>query len=138
MGGVSRMRDSGAYMKVAMPAASVDVDAAGTINGAGIDRRGFESCTLFASTGDIAGSPTATTVDIKLQDSADNSTFADLTGAALTQITAADTLEQKDIDLSGAKRYIRIVRVVAFTGGISPTVDVGVGVVLAGAVDIPA
>ena len=133
MSGVSLQRDIGAYLKFkANP--PVDVDAAGTINGAAIDRRGYESCVLFAATGDLGGSPSAQSLDAKLQDSADGSTdWTDITGAAVTQIVAADTEARVDVNLIGVRRYIRVVRVAAFTGGITPTFDAATLVVLGGA-----
>ena len=106
--------------------------AAGAVNGTGIDRmvaesgKGYLSCVLFVQTGAASGSPTAQTVDAKIQDSADNSTFADYTdpttaaAAAITQITADSTNREKDVNLSNAKRYVRVVLTVAFTGGTSP------------------
>lgn len=101
-----------------------------TTDGAGIDRLAFgnpQSCKMVAQTGAVTGS----TADVKLQDSADNSSFADYipprgpTGVtpgvagdgALTQLTAATTLVEKNVDLSSARRYIRMRSVVA--GGTS-------------------
>lgn len=104
------------------PAAS----AAGTVNGTGVDRTGFCSCVLESVTGALTGAPATQTQDVKLQDSADNISFADFAPAgtgsgAVAQITSANTRKRKSINLAGARQYIRAVTAVAFTGGTSPT-----------------
>lgn len=118
--------------------------AAGARNSAAIDRATpggnfFNSATLVQKTGAIAGSPSAQTVDAKIQDSPDGSTgWADykpdgVTTAAIAQLTAANAVGEVDVDLSGAKRYIRVVETVAFTAGTSPTIGADSTVILAGA-----
>jgi len=115
-----------------------DEDAGGTTNGPAIDRQGFESAVLVLDVGDAEGSPTSFTVDAKLQHSDQSgSGFTDLSGAAVTQVTAANTLVAKKIDLSGAKRYIRAVTTVSFTGGTSPNVARAALVILGGADVVP-
>lgn len=124
-------------------------NAAGTRNGAAIDRNVaggvmYNSATLYAASGAETGGPTTRTLDAKIQDSADGSTgWADYippgqaTVAAITQITAVNSEAEVDIDLSGAKRYIRVVETVAFTGGASPTLNSQETVILGGADRIP-
>jgi hypothetical protein len=118
--------------------------AAGTINGAAIDRAGqggknfSESCVLKVSNGAASGAPTSRSVDGKLQDSPDGSTgWADIPGAAVSQITADNTDAQVDVDLSGAKRFIRSVVTVAFVGGTSPATPVAAEVVLGPPMELP-
>lgn len=131
-------RDIGAGIKVVRGIAPADASA-GTINGAAIDREGYLSAVLHHTCGAASGSPSAQTVDSKIQDSADGSTgWADYTGGAAAQLTADDAEAEVDIDLSGAKRYIRVVNVVGFTGGTSPAVEVAATVVLGGADVTPA
>lgn len=108
--------------------------AAGTRNGTGIDRATpggnlYMGCTLSATLGATTGTPTSFTANYKLQDSADNSSFADYVppggvaaDAATAQNTVASTIKEVDIDLSGARRYIRVVETIAFVGGTSPTI----------------
>ena len=108
-------------------------NAAGTRNGAAIDRLGYFSCTLFAQAGAEEGSPSARTLDVKLQESDDGSTgWTDISGAAITQITAVNTQARKDVNLRGVKRYIRAVEVVAFTAGTSPKLNSVCQVILGG------
>jgi hypothetical protein len=113
--------------------------AAGTVNGSAIDRQGKDSCVLVATSGAATGTPTSFTYDSKLQQSDDGSTgWADISGAAVAQITADATQKSVNVDLTGAKRYIRAVDVVAFVGGTSPTLPSGSVVVLGGSEVEPA
>jgi len=119
---------------------------AGTTNGTGFDRRGFQSCVLEAVTGAATGGPSAQTLDVKLQHSDSSGSgytdFVPVSGVAasgaVAQITADSTRKRKSIDLSGAKQYIRAVAVVALTGGTSPTLPCAASIVLGGAVEMPA
>jgi hypothetical protein len=119
-------------------------NSAGTRNGAAIDRLQSAalagSCVLACNVGATTGSPSATTYDCKLQDSADGSTgWADISGASITQkTTTTAALVQKDVDLTGAKRYVRVVEVIAFTGGTSPATPAAVDVILGGFDRVPA
>jgi len=111
--------------------------SAATINGPAIDRTfsggGGESAVLHASCGAATGSPSAQTVDAKLQDSADGSTgWADI-GDAITQLTADDTNgESPGINLSTLKGFLRVVMVVGFTAGTTPAIPVAASVVIGG------
>ena len=106
--------------------------SAGTRNGTAINRRQngaiAQGCTLFVSSGAETGAPSARTLDAKIQDSADGSTnWADYippdqtTVAAAPQIVAASSSSEVDVNLAGAKAYIRVVEVLAFTAGTTPT-----------------
>lgn len=104
---------------------------AATVNGTGIDRLGYDDIELVVANGAATGTPTSYSIDVKLQESDDNSTFTDITGAAITQITANNTL--RNIKVGNAylkKRYIRTVTVVAFVGGTTPAVATAVEVLL--------
>jgi hypothetical protein len=125
--------DIGAEVKAVTGINPVD-QAAGTVNGGSIDRSGFLSCVLHLACGAASGAPTAQTVDAKLQESADGSTgWSDITGAAVTQLTADNTESQVDVDLGTVKKFIRAVVTVGFTGGTSPSIPVAATVVLGGA-----
>jgi len=105
--------------------------AAATVNGSGIDHVGYDDIELVVATGAVSGAPTSFSVDVKLQESDDNSTFTDITGAAITQIVAANTLNKvKVANAYLKKRYIRTVTVVAFVGGTSPAIPVAAMVLL--------
>jgi len=132
-----RVTDIGSYIK-ALAGFSPQAAAAGTINGAAIDRAGFQSAVLHGRTGAVTGTPTAQTYDLKLQESADGSTgWTDIAGAAIAQIAAANTEAEVNVNLAGAKRYIRVVGTVTFTGGTTPTLQVASTLVLGGASKLP-
>lgn len=83
-----------------------DYQAAST-DGTGVDAKGFDECLVVLNSGTNTG---AATLDIIVEDSADNSTFAAITGAAFTQLVAANdnTPYVGRIDLRKYKRYLRI------------------------------
>lgn len=117
--------------------------AAATINGPAIDRMGYGSCVLQVQTGLDTGTPTTRSVIAKIQHSDDGSTnWTDLAvpvggSFATTAITAVSTNAEVDVNLAGAKRYIRSVVTIAFTGGTTPTVGVSSTVVLGGLDKLP-
>lgn len=83
------------------------ITAAAT-NGAGVDGLGYDKAlALFYSLPTGAG----TTSDCKLQDSLDNSSFADVASATFAQATTAGgaVLESMEINLANRRRYIRLV-----------------------------
>lgn len=86
-----------------------DAYAAATQNGVGIDLLGKRGCLFVAGAGTLG---TNATVDVYIQDSADNTTFANVTGLSITQITASDGAGQALVYNSGANRYVRAVLVV--------------------------
>ena len=114
--------------------------AAGTVNGTSIDRalhNMSQSCVLHQVVGAESGAPTTASVQTKLQDSPDNSTWSDYkAGTANVQQTAALTAANSEntaaIDLTAANRFIRAVSAVAFTGGTSPAILLAADIILGG------
>ena len=80
-----------------------------TISGesAGIDLQGYQGVLkIVLDSG--AGGGTTPTLDVKIQDSADNSTFADVLGKVFAQVTGASaSIQSLAIDTRAVKRYIR-------------------------------
>lgn len=120
--------------------------AAGTANGTGIDRRGFNSCALIGQTGAITGAPAAQTLDLKLQHSDTvGGTYTDYVpsipqpspSGAVAQLTAASSVKKRSIDLKTAKAFIRATGVTAFTAGTAPTMLSSATIVLGGADVLP-
>jgi hypothetical protein len=118
--------------------------SAGTATGSAIDRTGFTQMTLVAAVGALTGTPTTTTVDAKVTHCATSGgTYVDWKPAgtaasgAITQMTAAG-VGQKEISLKGAFQFLKIVTVVAFTGGTTPTAPNSVLAILSGADTQPA
>jgi len=95
-------------------------------NGAGADLQGYQGVLkIVLDSG--AGGGTTPTLDVKIQDSADNSTFADVLGKVFTQVTGASaSIQSLAIDTRAVRRYIRAVLVIA---GTSPTFGLAVAVI---------
>lgn len=102
---------------------------AGTVNGAGINVQGVDEALIHLILGTLAASAT---IDVKVQDSDDNSTFTDITGAVFAQKTQAAGDGGKEfvgrINLAGqVKKFIRVVSVVAVAAAAN---SVGVTLIL--------
>ena len=94
------LRNIGSEVDVKLGVATQNI-AAATVNGTGLDRIGFESCVLVVTTGAVSGSPTSNDTVVRLQDSADNSTFANIpaaTPSAITNVDTDDTTFELEID----------------------------------------
>lgn len=142
---INVMKNIGALVDV-VTSVEPQSSAAATINGTGIDRQlhgNALSCVLHTIEGAVSGAPSASSVQSKLQDSADNSTFADykpdgVNVAQAAALSAANTENGLAVDLTNARRFIRAVTVVGFTGGTSPSALVAADIVLAGERTLPA
>lgn len=114
----------------------IDADAytAAAYNGAGVDCRGYQYATFIVTVGTMAST---STLNFKVQDSADNSTFADISGAAITALTEAggdgDEVVSVTVKCDGQARYLRGVG----TAG-TAAVDFGSVCVLSGPKVLPA
>ena len=100
--------------------------AAGTYvasgNGAGIDLQGYQGVLkIVLDSG--AGGGTTPTLDVKIQDSTDNSSFTDVVNKAFAQVGAGASLQSLGIDTRGVKRYIRAALTIT---GTSPTFGLAV------------
>jgi hypothetical protein len=94
-----------------------------TANGTGVDLQstvhsGGRNMKAYLDVGTVSG--TTPTLDVKIQDSPDNSVWTDITGAAFAQKTATGTTEE--IHFMTNKRYVRAV---ATIGGTSPNFNFG-------------
>lgn len=142
--GTPQVSNAGAFISPQKGTVPQDV-AAGVRNGAAIDRSGFGSCVLVGETGAVTGAPTGQTLDAKVQDSADGATgWADYVppggvaaDGAIAQITAVNTQAKKNIDLSGAKKFIRTVEVTTLTAGTTPKIGARTSLILGGPVEHP-
>ena len=141
-------RDASALSTIvqALRATSSPAAASFSLVGATIDRSlgGYESAMFWLFIATVTGSPTSFTVDGKLQDSADGSTWADVaadlsinTKVAFTQRTAINTQDWFNTDLSRLRRYVRLVFTVTFVGGTTPTVLLDAKAMLSGGVRQP-
>ena len=105
---------AGSYTRVTL-LAPANVTATG--NGSGVDMLNYAGNALLVLTCP-AGTGTSPTLDLKVQDSADNSTFADVTNASFTQVTTSASVQDLTLKLGACARYIRIVKTV---GGTDPS-----------------
>lgn len=99
-------------LSLAAPAAQT-----ATGNGTGVDLQQYEGLVAIVLNS-AAGTGTTPTLDVKIQDSADNSSFADVAGAAFAQVTNAASTQKITINAESVRRYIRIVRTI---GGTTPS-----------------
>lgn len=82
--------------------------AAYGLQGTGISVAGY-AATVYLNAGDCTGS----TVTVKMQQSNDNATWADITGGAFTAVTAANDNAVQEYVYTGSYAYIRAVATVA-------------------------
>lgn len=88
-----------------------DVVAA-TGNETGVDLLNYEGSMICVLDAEAGGS--GITYAVKLQDSADNSSFSDLSGAAFDTTSAnAASVQKIAVDIDNCKRYVRAVITVA-------------------------
>lgn len=84
-------------------------------NGTGVDRQAANTGTdgmAVVYLDSAAGTGTSPTLDFKLQESDDNSSWADvptgeIVGGAFTQVTTAASQQTRYVDLGPRKRYLR-------------------------------
>ena len=96
-----------------------------TVNadGAGVDLQDYQGV-LKVILNSGAGGGTTPTLDAKIQDSADNSAFADIPDKVFGQVTdAGASIQFLGIDTRTVKRYIRVALTI---GGTTPTFGLAV------------
>ena len=87
-------------------------------DGTGFDlegSNGAEGEAIIILTSDAASAGTDPTLDVKLQESSDNSTFTDITDATFTQVTDAASSQKISINTNDVKRYLRAVGTIGGT-----------------------
>ena len=89
----------------------------------GIDLRDYDGAVVFLLDS-AAGAGTSPTLDVTIEDSADNSSFSALSGAAFTQVTGTASAQKLSIDKDNAKRYVRIKYTIGGSSGQSFTFSV--------------
>lgn len=104
-------------------------DVAATANGTGVDIKDYVGSLQLLLDAGAATAGTSPTLDVKIQDSDDNSSYADVTGKAFTQVTTVASRQQMVIDTNAVRRYIRAVVTVGGTNSPSfPASLQGVGI----------
>lgn len=102
------------------------------VTSASIDTEAYHDGMVVVNVGATSGTPTSFTVNAKVTDSADDSTFADVPGIDIVEIVAADKTGEIRLNLDSIvfNRYIKVVVTAAMTGGTSPDVLVAANVLL--------
>lgn len=99
----------------------------GTVKGVGFDRTGYLSAAIVYAAGICPSVPTGFTVVLKVQDSADDvdGNYADFATVATfgtaADLSAASVVKHFDVNLRGAKTWVRVTETLTFTGGTSPS-----------------
>ena len=94
--------------------------ATATANGTGVDISDYIGRITFSLSADAMGGTTPTG-NVKLQESDDDSTYSDITGAAFAEVTdAAAVQEDITLDSRALKQYVRAVQTIT---GTNPTFD---------------
>lgn len=88
-----------------------------TVNGVSLDTRDYEG-DILALLHSAPGGGTSPTLDVKIQDSADDATFADVTGYTFSQITTMASAQKLTVDKRNVRRYVRMAATIT---GTSPT-----------------
>ena len=87
-------------------------------NGTGFDlegSNGAEGEAIIILSSDAASAGTDPTLDVKLQESSDDSTYTDISGATFTQVTDAASSQKISINTNDVKRYLRAVGTIGGT-----------------------
>ena len=90
---------------------------------AGIDLRVYDGDVVFVLDS-AAGAGTSPTLDVTIEDSADNSSFSALSGAAFTQVTGTAAAQAVSVNKDDARRYVRIKYTIGGSSGQSFTFSV--------------
>lgn len=96
-------------------------------NGVAVDRTGYLSAGLVVSAGINPSVPTGVTTAVKVQhsDTTTSGDFVDFatieTFGTASDLSAASVTKYYNVNLRGAKRYIRVVLTNTYTGGTSPS-----------------
>lgn len=85
------------------------IAASYSLTGSSADVLGYQTLVLL----DAGACGTGGTVDVKIQDSDNATTWTDWTGGAFTQVTEANDNAIQEKEYTGEKRYVRVVSTVA-------------------------
>lgn len=93
-----------------------------TVTATGVDISDYVGpIQIVQNVGTVSG--TTPTLDGKIQDSADDSSYADVSGATFTQVTSSNSTQSLLLDTRSVRKYIRYVGTI---GGTTPSFTMGV------------
>ena len=116
------------------------ITGSSAVNGASVDTLGSDNAKIHAYAVTTTSNPSVATLAVKLQESADNSTWTDALDNTSTvigftlDVHAADGFNAARIEGLGLnrKRYLRVVATPSFTGGTSPAIVANAEIVFGG------
>ena len=112
--------------KLEISAAVASASVSATATSSAIDLKDFDGDVLLVLNS-AAGTGSSPTLDVKVQDSDETGgTYADLSGAAFTQVTTSASLQTLEVNKDECKRFIKLVQTV---GGSSPVFVYGISLV---------
>lgn len=128
------------FDKVKHVVAVAPIAASSVQTSAAIDTKGYGVAMVTIENGAATGTPSSYTVDAKVQHCATSGgSYTDVSGAAITQITADGKYAQIRLEGLGiaVNRYIKVLVTPAMTGGSSPKALVAANVLFGQAVREP-
>jgi len=103
--------------KIALIAGHPTAARTATGQTSGIDLKDYDGDVVFLLDS-AAGTGTSPTLDVTIEDSADDSSFAAVTDAAFTQVTGTASAQKLVVNKDSARRYVRVKYTV---GGTTPS-----------------
>jgi len=122
------MRDIGGTTKSVMALIPKADDGSAAYDGVAINRVGYQRGCFGIITGDLGGSPSATTIVAKIQHCAtEDGTYVDVSGATHTFSGSAVTNQIAEINVNFGvlDKWARATVTTSFTGGSSPSIPIG-------------
>lgn len=84
-------------------------------NGTGVDLQDYDGEAIAILKVGAATAGTNPTMDCKLQESADDSTYTDVSGGGFTQVTTTASQQKISLNTDELKRYVRLVKTIGGT-----------------------
>lgn len=132
------MRDFAGDVVLSAALHAQTVANAAAASGSAVDRKGYDGAVILCTVGATAGVPTTISCAFKVEECETTALgWSAITDATKT-LTAKDSSGEINLNLSGTKRYIRLVVTGTHTGGSSPTATCGGVVALGQAKTLPA
>jgi len=103
--------------KIALIAGHPTAARSATGQTSGIDLKDYDGDVVFLLDS-AAGTGTSPTLDVTIEDSADDSSFAAITDAAFTQVTGTASAQKLVVNKDSARRYVRVKYTI---GGTTPS-----------------
>jgi len=103
--------------KIALIAGHPTAARTATGQTSGIDLKDYDGDVVFLLDS-AAGTGTSPTLDVTIEDSADDSSFAAITDAAFTQVTGTASAQKLVVNKDSARRYVRVKYTI---GGTTPS-----------------